>query len=322
MTHTRDRRSGEFELIDWIREQVRTTASSEKVKLGIGDDCAILASSGGRDLLLTTDMLMDGRHFRTDEHDLQTIGYKAMAVNLSDIAAMAGVPVAALVSVALPRHRDQSAGDVARRLVQGLQDAATEFDVALVGGDTNAWGGPLVVSIAVLGETTGRGAVLRSGARPGDAILVTGALGGSLMGRHLRPRPRLREAIMLHEALDLHAMVDISDGLAADLGHILQQSGGLGAILDAGDIPIHADAREQSLRDSSSPLEHALHDGEDFELCCTVDPRRWEQGRESLLQKLAMTRIGTVTQEPGVRLRLVDGRIESIHPRGFDHLRD
>ena len=196
---------------------------------------------------MTTDMLMDGRHFRLEQDGPEAVGYKVMGVNLSDIGAMAGIPRAAVVAVALPKA---TAVEVAQRLHAGMSAMAERFGVDLVGGDTNAWDGPLVVTVTVLGQATVRGAVRRSGARPGDVILVTGPLGGSLFsGRHLRPEPRIAEALALHESAPIHAMIDLSDGLSSDLGHILDESGGLGAILDAASIPIHADAFEISLSD-------------------------------------------------------------------------
>ena len=192
-------------------------------------------SSRAGDLLVTTDMLMDGRHFRLAEDGPAAVGYKAMGVNLSDIAAMAGVPRACVVAVALPRAE---AAGMAQGIYAGMRELAERFGVDLVGGDTNAWDGPLVISVTLLGEATPRGAVRRAGPRPGDAILVTGPLGGSLFaGRHLRPEPRIAEALAFHQAVPIHAMIDISDGLSSDLGHILDESGGLGAILDAAAIP-------------------------------------------------------------------------------------
>ena len=168
-------------------------------------------------------------------------------MNLSDIAAMAGVPRAAVVAVALPRA---DAAAVAQGLYTGMRELAERFGVDLVGGDTNAWDGPLVISVTVLGEATARARSAATGARPGDAILVTGPLGGSLFaGRHLRPEPRIAEALALHQVAAIHALIDISDGLSSDLGHILAESGGLGAVLDAAAIPIHADAHEMSRRD-------------------------------------------------------------------------
>jgi thiamine-monophosphate kinase len=305
-------------LIDWIRRRERSRTGSW-TKLGIGDDCAILGARGGSDLLVTTDMLMDGRHFRLAEDGPEAVGYKALGVNLSDIAAMAGVPHAAVVAVALPRA---GAASVAQGLHAGMRPLAERFNVDLVGGDTNAWDGPLVISFTVLGAATARGAVRRAGAKPGDAILVTGPLGGSLFaGRHLRPQPRIDEALALNEAASLHALIDISDGLASDLAHILAESGGLGAVLDIAAIPIHPDAREMSGRDGIPALDHALNDGEDFELCLVVSPADAARLVAAPPAPVVLHQVGIVTVAPGLRLRAADGGVRTIEPQGFDHLR-
>ena len=311
---TGDPPPGEFDLIAWFRE--RTEIRSRTV-LGIGDDSAILRSTPG-ELLVTTDILMDGRHFRLERDEPGDIGYKALAVNLSDIAAMAGVPIAAVVAVALPRDR---AVEVAQALHAGMTSLADRFEVDLVGGDTNAWDGPLVISVTLLGEATSRGPVRRSGARPGDAILVTGPLGGSLLGRHLRPEPRVAEALVLHHKAPLHALIDISDGLASDLAHILEESGGLGAVLDADSIPIHPDALTMSRQDGRPAIDHALHDGEDFELCVVVAPDDADLLIQSPPLSAAVHRVGTITATPGLWLCGEDGVLSQVAPRGFDHLR-
>ena len=189
-----------------------------------------------------------------------------MAVNLSDIAAMAGEPVAAVVSVALPRS---GGNELAQELYLGLRESADPFHVAIVGGDTNSWDKPLAISIMLLGQPTGSGPVLRSGAKPGDWLFVTGPLGGTILGKHLEFSPRIREAQQLHQLVQLHAMCDISDGLAADLHHICEESR-CGAVLFAERIPIN-DVVAQ-MEDDVSPLEHALSDGEDFELVFAVSP--------------------------------------------------
>ena len=301
----------EFDLIATIRQLAATT---DRVAIGIGDDCASIRFTPGSEVLVTTDMLMDGRHFRLAAATPEEVGYKCLGVNLSDIAAMAGRPIVAVVAVALPRG---DAERVAIGLRAGMSGLVDEFGLAIVGGDTNAWDGPLVVSITVLGETTARGPVRRSGARPGDVVVVTGPLGGSLLGRHLHPRPRVREALTLHEAADLHAMIDLSDGLAGDLAHILAESGGLGATLDAALVPIHPDALAMALGDGRSPLDHALGDGEDFELCFTLDPS--DLGRLSA-SGVSIIPVGTIDAKPGLRLRHPDGRVTPCEVRGFDHL--
>jgi thiamine-monophosphate kinase len=251
----------EFDYIAWLRSR---TPADPRVSVGPGDDCAVLAPSG-RPLLVTTDLLTDGTDFILSEVGPRAAGRKAMAVNLSDIAAMAGRPTAAVIAVALPR----GGRAVGEELYVGIRAVADEFGVAVVGGDTNSWDGALVVAVTLFGEATPRGPVLRSGARPGDWVFVTGPVGGSIRGRHLTPTPRVREALRLHNEVDLHAMIDISDGLAADLNHILEESR-CGAVLDAAAIPIHADAVELARTTGRPPLAHALGDGEDFELLFTV----------------------------------------------------
>jgi thiamine-monophosphate kinase len=263
--------TGEFSYISWLRAR---TPPSDRVLVGPGDDCAVLAPPH-HPLLVTTDMLTDGTDFHLAEVGPRRAGRKAMAANLSDIAAMAGRPSAAVVSVALPRG---TAGgrEAAEGLYLGLRDMADAFAVPIVGGDTNSWTGPLAVSITVIGEATERGPVLRSGAKPGDWVFVTGPLGGSILGHHLDFTPRISEALALNAAVALHAMCDISDGLAADLSHILKESN-CGAVLDADRIPIASAATELSQTSGKSSLDHALGDGEDFELVFTVSPEDGER---------------------------------------------
>ncbi|HVL12619.1 MAG TPA: thiamine-phosphate kinase [Gemmata sp.] len=277
----------EFAYIAWLRSR---TPADPRVRVGPGDDCAVLAPPA-RPLLVTTDMLMDGVDFVLAEVGPRRAGRKAMNANLSDVAAMAGVPTAAVVSVALPRpasrgrqppvgfSRDHapgadatgSPGGLAEQLYLGLRDAADAFGVAIVGGDTNSWDGPLVISVTALGEATERGPVTRAGARPGDWLFVTGPLGGSILGRHLDFTPRVREALALHAAVGLRAMCDVSDGLAADLNHILEESR-CGAVLSADAVPVSDAAKELSRTSGKTPLQHALGDGEDFELVFAVSP--------------------------------------------------
>jgi thiamine-monophosphate kinase len=309
---------GEFALIDWIRQR-QGSQTNPWTRLAIGDDCAILRVDHGSELLVTTDMLMDGRHFRLAEDGARAVGYKALAVNLSDIAAMAGVPRAAVVAVALPRA---DAVAVAHGLHAGMRELAERFGVDIVGGDTNAWDGPLVISITMLGEPTARGAVRRAGARPGDAILVTGPLGGSLfVGRHLRPEPRIAEALAVHQVVPIHALIDISDGLSSDLDHILAESGGLGAVLEAASIPIHPDALEMSRHDQTPALDHALNDGEDFELCMIVAAEDADRLLSAPPAPAQLYRVGIVTDVVGLMLQSHDGQERPIGPMGFDHFR-
>jgi thiamine-monophosphate kinase len=256
-------------------------------------------------------MLLEGSHFLLAEAGPLRIGRKAMAVNLSDIAAMAGRPVAAVVSVGLPRQGGRA---LAEELYRGLREVADAFDTAVVGGDTNSWAGGLVISVTVLGEATERGPVRRAGAKPGDWLLVTGPLGGSILGKHLDVTPRVREALRLHELVELHAMIDISDGLAADVNHICEESG-CGAVLYADAIPISDAARRMP---EGHPLDHALSDGEDFELVFTVSP---EDGRRLVENQpvpgITLVRMGGMV-ERGLWLEQA-GQRRTLEPRGYVH---
>jgi len=300
---------GEFAFIEWLRQR---TPAADRVLLGPGDDTAILRWPSGVPCLVTTDMLLEGSCFLIEEAGPRRVGRKAMAVNLSDIAAMAGVPVAAVVSVGLPRRGGRA---LAEELYLGLREMADAFDVAIIGGDTNSWNGPLVINVTVLGEPSPRGAVRRQGARIGDWLLVTGTLGGSIQGKHLDFTPRVREALQLHQHADLHAMIDLSDGLAADVGHLCDESG-VGAVLRGASIPLSPEAHR--MKDGKSPLEHGLGDGEDFELVFAVTP---EDGQKILRQQplagLAVAHIGEVVSE-GLWLE-EDGQRRPLDRLGYVH---
>jgi thiamine-monophosphate kinase len=298
--------AGEFDYIAWLRARTPARAG---VLVGPGDDCAVLEPPA-RPLLVTTDMLMDGTDFILSECGARAAGRKAMAANLSDIAAMAGAPRFAVVSVALPR----GAPGTAELLYLGLRECADEFGVAIVGGDTNSWDGKLVVSVTAFGEAHARGAVLRSGARPGDWLFVTGPLGGSIRGRHLTFTPRVREAQALADAVCLRAMCDISDGLAADLNHILEESN-CGAVLNASAVPISDDAHELARASGTSALKHALSDGEDFELVFAVSP---DDGAKLLRESpVPVFCIGECV-ESGLWLE-ANGAREPLAPEGWVH---
>jgi thiamine-monophosphate kinase len=304
--------SGEIAYIQWLRERI---GHDPRVLIGPGDDAAALRPTPDRPVLLTTDMLMEGTCFSLSASAPRLVGRKAMAVNLSDIAAMAGKPVAAVVSVALPRAGGRS---LAEELFVGMRQLADEFETAIVGGDTNSWDGPLVLSIAVIGEAMARGPVKRSGAQPGDWLFVTGPLGGSIRGKHLSFQPRVREALALHEVVDLHAMIDISDGLAIDLWRICAESK-CGAALQAEAIPISDDAR--TFEDGKSALDHALTDGEDFELAFAVAPAdglRLLEGQP--IPGIYLTPIG-VCVEAGLCL-VENGVRRALEPGGYEHALD
>lgn len=300
--------TNEFDLIAAIRKRARP---NESVIVGIGDDAAVLRGNG--DILVATDMLMEGVHFVVDDVPAELIGRKALAVNLSDIAAMAGTPTSCFVSVALSRGRGR---EFAERVLAGLQQLADEHHVAVAGGDTNIWDGPCVINVVVVGTACPAGGALRSGAQPGDVILVSGALGGSLSGRHFTFRPRLDQAHQIARTAAIHAMIDISDGLISDLGHILDESG-VGAELDLSAIPIHADVA--AALPASERLHHALHDGEDFELLLCVS----ESDAETLMLDwpfdIPLTRIGRILDTPGCWSIDADGRRQPLQRSGWEH---
>lgn len=304
--------TGEFAFIDWLR---RRTPNDPRVLIGPGDDTAAIslsprATAGG--LLVTTDMLLEGSCFILAEAGAERIGRKAMAVNLSDIAAMAGRPIAAVVSVGLPRDGGRA---LAEELYAGLRAMADQFETAIVGGDTNSWKGPLAITVTLIGEPTGRGPVTRSGANVGDWLMATGQFGGSIQGHHLDFTPRVREAMQLHERVSLHAMIDVSDGLAADVNHLCRESR-CGAVLFAESIPISMAAR--TMADDRTSFEHALHDGEDFELVFAVSP---DDGRRLLEEQpvpgITIFQLGEFVPE-GLWLETA-GRREPLEPRGYVH---
>jgi thiamine-monophosphate kinase len=291
--------AGEFDFLHWIRQRQR---ASPLVKLGSGDDMAELAWPPGDLLLAAVDQVLDGVHFDSKIHSPRQIGRKVMNRNLSDCAAMAALPAAALATVALPRGRDL---DYAKELYFGLEEAGTKFACPIVGGDTGSWDGPLMMTVTILGRSAGIEPIRRSGARAGDFLFVTGPLGGSLLGRHMTFEPRVVVARQLALECRPTAMIDLSDGLSRDLRHICQQSN-VGAVIDASAVPIHPDAVTMSA-DGRTPLEHALHDGEDYELLFT-----------SSQDIKGLHRIGVITAEREILLKEPNGR-RKLEPLGWEH---
>ena len=306
----------------------RSRLSSHGVVAGIGDDCAVLRLSYGRDTLVTTDFTLEGIHFRRDWHPPESVGHRCLARGLSDIAAMGGEPVAAFLSLALPRDLPQSwVGRFARSLIS----LAEKYGVKLAGGDTAQSPGGILIDIVVVGSVPKGTAILRSGARPGDRIFVTGKLGGSAAAvarmtatgrkvstrgyrKHFYPEPRLEVGRMLREQRLASAMIDLSDGLSTDLAHICEESG-VGAEIDAGHIPrarVGKPAREVD-------LDLALHGGEDYELLFTV-PAGKRLPRQ--IAGIALSEIGRITRGRKIRVRNTDGVASELQPRGWEHFRD
>jgi thiamine-monophosphate kinase len=299
----------------WVAELAARLGRPGAFPVGIGHDCAAL-DLGGQAAVVSTDVLVDGVHFRWSECGPEAAAGKALRVNLSDLAAAAAHPVAWFLGLVLPR----SAGpDLRAGLLAGFAQAAREHGVPCAGGDTNVSDGPLVLAITVIGRPGPMGVVTRRGARVGDVLSVTGPLGGSLAGgRHLVFRPRLAEALALARLAVPHAMMDLSDGLSRDLPRLCRASG-VGARIEAARVPLHADAAAQGDA-ARSPLEHALDDGEDFELLLAhgdLTPATQRALSEAGVTLHAVGRV--VRQIEGVRLTGAHGSVP-LAPRGFDHL--
>ena len=209
----------ESELIAHLRKRL---PSHPLLRLGLGDDAAVLRMAGVDECVITVDLLTDQVDFKLTEVDPRRVGRKALAANLSDLAAMASRPLAAVIALALPR---QGGLDLAVALYEGLLPLAEKYNLAIAGGDTNSWDGPLAIAVTLLGQVTPEGPLRRDGACPGDRIVVTGSFGGSLLGRHLDFEPRVDEALLLNRQYRLHAGIDVSDGLSIDLAHLAEESG-------------------------------------------------------------------------------------------------
>jgi thiamine-monophosphate kinase len=299
----------ERDLIRLIRDRC---PAAPGIRVGIGDDAAVLDGEGP--LVVTTDLLVEGTHFRSDDPP-EKVGRKALAVSLSDVAAMGCHPVGAVLAVAL---RAGQADDWAVRMVEGLVRLAEEFGVPLVGGDTTETTGSATLTSTVFGRPPpGREPVLRSGARAGQRLLVTGSLGGSLAGRHLTFRPRVDEALELVGRATPGALIDLSDGLATDARHLAEESG-VGVRIDETLVPVSEAARAAG----GDPLHHALTDGEDFELLFTLDPDEAEAVAAGGLAGTAVSVIGWITEgDAEVRLRRRDGSEEALAAEGYEHFR-
>lgn len=307
-------------LIKRVRRRVRDGSS---VVTGIGDDCAVLRVPPGHELLVTTDFTIEKVHFRRDWHRPEVVGRRCLARGLSDIAAMGGEPTAAFLSLALASDVPQKWVD---RFFTGLLSLADEFQVPLAGGDTAESPGGIQADIVVVGSVPQGTAVLRSGARPGDQIYVTGELGGAAaaiaqlaagqsMGpesrTHFRSRPRLAVGKWLRRKSVPSAMIDVSDGLSTDLSHICEESH-VGAQIEAGAIPrARVGKKKQEVA-----LELALHGGEDYELLFTSS-----QNVPAQVAGVRVTRIGRITQSSGMRLLDAKGRATKLGARGWEHFR-
>ncbi|MBI5687786.1 MAG: thiamine-monophosphate kinase [Verrucomicrobia bacterium] len=303
------RQLGERGLIALLKRQL---PRGRDVRIGIGDDCAAVQigrGAGDRLLLLKTDAVVEGVHFDQRATPFQ-IGWKAMARPLSDFAAMAGRPRWALVTATL---REEMPVRFVREVYRGLAAAAGKFGVTIVGGETVRTPDRFWLSVALAGEVEPQAMKLRSAARPNDAIYVTGALGGSIAGKHLKFTPRIAEAQWLAKQGCVGAMIDISDGLARDLGHICRESG-ISAVVWKSAVPIALAAGRS--------LQRALHDGEDFELLFTVPSERskkLERAWRKKFPRLRLSLLGFTTCGEGIRLLDHRGRMRPLDEDGYDH---
>lgn len=325
---------GEFGLIDLIKND--TISDHASVVLGIGDDAAVLLPTPRQLLLFTTDMLVESVHFDLTTTMPWQLGYKAIAVNLSDIAAMGGAPRHAVVSVAVP---PTTPPDFIVNLYQGMKEICHEFGVNIVGGDTVSTPGGLVINVAVTGEVEPANLVKRSGAQPGDIIAVTGNLGNSAAGldllkvgnwedddfawplvtAHLSPRPQVKAGAIL-AAAGATSMDDVSDGLASE-SHEIAKASGVGVKLYAKLIPLADELKEAAEKLGKQALDYALYGGEDFQLLFTMEPRKFEE-LCSARPELKLTRIGEITEpDLGVTLVEQDGGIQTIEAQGYNHFR-
>ncbi|MEP7071990.1 MAG: thiamine-phosphate kinase [Verrucomicrobiota bacterium] len=276
-------------------------SKSRQVVGGVRDDCAVLKTAAKGWLLLKTDAVVEGVHFRASA-SAAGVGWKAMMRPLSDIAAMAGQPQFALITLALPGKTDVS---WVTSLYRGLRRAAVRFGVEIVGGETTAIAGGRVISVSVAGRVDAGRCVFRSGGKVDDALFVTGRLGGSIAGRHLKFTPRIEEARWLAAHFDVHAMMDLSDGLAADLPRLARASG-VGYSLQLARVP----------RSRGCTVEEALNDGEDYELLFALpsdEVARLEKAWPRKFPRLPLTRIGNLVRAGKNRSQTLRG--------GYDHFR-
>jgi thiamine-monophosphate kinase len=319
---------GEFGLIDRLSTLLGDAPEGET---WVGDDAAVLRAPGGT-ILFTADLLVEGVHFDLGWTSPEDLGYKAVAVNCSDVAAMGGTPRRALVSLGVRPGIDL---EFLEALYAGMRECSDAFGMAVVGGDVSRCD-QLVVSVALLGNPAGRRVIGRRGARRGDVICVTGTLGAAAAGLRLiragrpvpprlsaallRPVPRVREVEVLRRFLP-NAMIDVSDGFAADLGHICVASG-VGARVIAEQLPLIEPLIDQDLP-HVDPLELALRGGEDYELCFTIVPEQAEKAAAEV-QARTGTRVhlvGEVTEESGGMVLVVDGIAQPLTGTGWDHLK-
>jgi len=312
----------------------------ESIIKGIGDDAAVFTTNPDRISLITTDLLVERIHFLRNAISGFDLGYKSLAVNLSDIAAMGGTARESFVSIAIP---EDCPLDFLEAVYDGMKDLATQFMVNILGGDTTSSKVDLIINVVVHGTIAREELLCRDAARPGDIIYSTGYLGDSKAGLHLilnnipvdsdqwhnllqahrRPAPHLREGRFLAQQPAVKAAIDISDGLSSDLGHIVEQSS-VGAVLDADKIPVSGDLKIFCRQFNFDPIEFALSGGEDYTLLCTVSPEKAEAIAESFQTEFnrPLFRVGKIAAGREMKLNYPDGSSTPIEPTGWNHFSD
>jgi thiamine-monophosphate kinase len=326
---------GEFGLIESIKKDCIT--SLEGVVKGIGDDCAVFHSSSGRVLLLTTDMLVEDIHFLPNTISPYQLGRKAIAVNLSDIAAMGGTPLVTLISLAVPA---QTEVEEIQELYRGMREICGLYSVNIVGGDTVASPDNLIINISLIGDANEQEVLYRSGARPGDKIYLTGTVGDSSAGLsilkqeisaheslcghfikvHNEPEPLLKTGKVIGESRLATAMIDLSDGLLSDLGHICEESR-VGALLSKDKIPLSQELKSLAAHTGLDPLDFALSGGEDYVLLVTVPSAKTQDFELAYKDRASspLFLIGDIREEKGIRIMNENGSVQELVPQGFDH---
>jgi len=342
----------EFDFIEHLRGQTNSRKHSTRVLAGIGDDASIISESSGRDLIVTTDLLIEGVDFHRGATPARLLGHKALAVSLSDIAAMGARPFWSFLAVGMSREEWNT--NFKDEFYEGFFALADHYGVTLAGGDISETKHDIVIDSIVLGEAASGRAVKRSGARPGDQIYVTGNLGGAAAGlklielgarvsepgaiatgstdtaesrsdddaiqtlllRQLLPQPRVGWGIVLGEQQLASAMIDLSDGLSSDLNHLCKESN-VGATIDAAAIPLDEEVRQLCGRRALDPLALALHGGEDFELLFTVNPENVSR-LPKRVDGVAISRIGEVADHKSIEIK-EHNRTWDLRPGGFEH---
>jgi len=326
---------GEFGLIEKIRDMVGLPGGN--VLKGIGDDCAVVESSDGKVTLFTTDVLVEGVHFTKGFISPVNIGRKALAVNISDIAAMGGKPLYALLSLGVPESTEIEYLD---KLVSGVSSLANEYKIDLIGGDTSLSPELLFIIVFLVGESSTDKVLFRSGAGAGEVIFVTGEVGssaagldvlkrglkikkyGSLIDAHAKPRPHIKEGEIISSSGLATSLIDISDGVVADLGHICRESK-VGALIKESDLPISQECTQYCHINDLNATDFALYGGEDYVLMGTVPEHLYYKFRDLMNSGgCTLYPIGRIKEETGIRLQNRDRVITEVEPEGYDHFKN